>query len=149
MLKYCAENAKDLLDWLRDEGLITYGAVVSVERIHKKLEIVIPDMATKQEFDTLALTELNYIEYVRNALVKRGMYFQRNGAAYRILLPSENSKKVESLMNSASKKLNRAVRLSKNTPKADGVTINCNMDVRLAAKEDSIRDAREQARLLS
>jgi len=67
-----------------------------------------------------------------------GKYLAGDRGGYRILLPSENSKQVETYMRSADKKLNRALKLTRNTPKLDTVKQD-NSAARIMMKRESIR----------
>ncbi len=108
---------RDFFDELFDSRLLEYGSVILREDIHKLLDIKVPDVGTKAEFDRITLIELSAIGYVRGELLKMGRYLAGTPAGYRVLLPSENAKQVELYINAASKKLKRAQTLSSNTPK--------------------------------
>lgn len=75
-----------------------------------------PEIASKSTYDRLALIELGAIDYVRNALIEQGRYIAGTPTGYRILLPSENAIQVENYMDSADRKLSRALKLSRCTP---------------------------------
>lgn len=112
-------NGKDLLSTLEAMGLIEYGAVIPSDKIRAILGISYPEIGTKSEFDKLSLLELSAVDYVRNVLLGRGMYISQWKGDYRILLPSENAKQVELYISSADKKLNRALKLTRNSPSMD------------------------------
>jgi len=107
---------RDLFQALKDQGLLEYGSVIETSFIHEVLGIEVPTMAPKATYDQLALQELAAIDYVRNILIGQGKYLTSTPAGYRILLPSENAAQVELYIHSADKKLNRALKLSRNTP---------------------------------
>jgi len=107
--------SKELLAELESRKLINYGSVISGRLVRKILGLEYPIIATKREFDQLALAELGAVDYVRNVLLGRGMYIASGNGDYRILLPSENKRQVELYMRSADQKLRRAFKLSTNT----------------------------------
>ncbi len=125
---------------LDKSGLLEYGAVIPAGYVRETLGIVYPDVATKREFDSIALCELSAVDYVRNVLLGRGMYLTYNNGSYRILLPSENAKQVELYISSADKKLSRALKLSKNSPKlADHAGNTDQINTRIVMKQQSLR----------
>jgi hypothetical protein len=67
------------------------------------------------------------------------MYLSAENGAYRILLPSENTYQIELYMRSADKKLSRALKLSRNTPKAKGPDENSKLTVRATMKREDIK----------
>ena len=134
------ESHKNLYTWLYENGRIEYGTVIKGDDIRTFLEISYPPVATKKEFDQLSLIELGAVDYVRNILLGQGMYLAQQNGDYRILLPSENTRQVELYVSSADKKLNRALKLSRNTPRPPGHT-NCQMESRILMKKDGMRRA--------
>lgn len=114
------ETHRDLYDYLKTEGLLEYGSVITSEIVHSVLGIEVPNVGTKAQFDRIALIELAAIDYVRNMLLNSGKYLTGTPSGYRILLPSENAAQVEQYISSADKKLNRALKLCRNTPRAAG-----------------------------
>lgn len=136
--KSSKEQAKCLLEHLRSRGLDEYGSVILSSEVREVLGIEIPEVGTKRMFDAVALAEMSAIDYVRNILLDEGKYIQRNEGDYRILLPSENARQIENYMSNADKKLKRAQRLSKNTPRTD-VRGHDNTAARLHMKRESIR----------
>lgn len=110
---------RELYAELDARGLLEYGSVIESSVVHAALGIDMPTMASKYEFDRLALIELSAIDYVRNILLGQGKYLTGTDAGYRILLPSENSAQVEQYISSADKKLNRALKLFRNSPSAE------------------------------
>lgn len=111
--------SKDLLIELRHRGLLEYGSVISGVLVRELLGLTYPETGTKAQFDEIALAELGAIDYVRNILLGEGKYLAGAGGDYRILLPSENKRQVETYMRQADKKLRRAQKLSQNSPQLD------------------------------
>lgn len=111
--------SKELLHALESNGYIEFGSFIPGEFIRDQLGLVVPEIGTRKQFKDLELAELDATDYVRNVLLGRGMYLLRTGNDYRILLPSENAAKVESYIASATRKLNRSLKLTRNTPKTD------------------------------
>jgi hypothetical protein len=128
------EDFRDLFDELTQRGLTAYGSVIPSEIVHTALGIEVPQVGTKAVFDKLALTELAAIDYVRNVLLGQGKYITSVPSGYRVLLPSENAKQVELYVSSADKKLNRALKLHRNTPK-ETAGISDQTEVRIALKQ--------------
>lgn len=106
---------RGLMQMLRDNELTEYGADIPAALVHKELEIEIPSYAAKAVYDRLAMLELAAIDYCRNVLLGEGKYLAGTRTGYRILLPSENKGQVDSYMQSADKKLARALKLSRNS----------------------------------
>lgn len=107
---------KDFYSTLNDMNLLEYGAVIETRLVHELLGIEMPSTAPKRVYDQLALTELAAIDYVRNMLLGHGKYITGTTGGYRILLPSENAAQIDLYMESADRKLSRALKLSRNTP---------------------------------
>lgn len=126
--------SKELLTTLESMGLIEYGSVIQGDLIRQIIGVSYPPIATKKEFDKLALLELGAVDYVRNILLGRGMYLSQVNGDYRILLPSENARQVELYISSADKKLSRALKLTRNTPKVDTQHIKDNTEARIIMK---------------
>jgi hypothetical protein len=135
--------SKELLNHLRANGLTEYGAFIHENTVRQCLGIQYPEVATKKEFDAIALQELGAIDYVRGVLINEGKYIKGVPNGYRVLTPSENAGQVEAYMSSADGKLRRAIRLAKNTPKlADGS--KCNSEVRAIMKREAIQAQRNR-----
>lgn len=96
--------------------MLDYGSTFPASMVRDLLEIELPTIGTKEQFNAAALAELSAIDYVRNVLLGRGMYLSADKDGYRILLPSENQKQVERYIGSADQKLRRAHKLSRNSP---------------------------------
>lgn len=129
---------KELLHFLEQNKFIEFGAVIPSNIVQEKLGLVYPEIASKKEFDRLALEELAAIDYVRNVLLGRGMYLSGKDGNYRILLPSENARQVELYISSADKKLNRALKLTRNSPKTD-YTKPDQTEARIMMKKHGVR----------
>lgn len=132
--------SKELLHELRDRELLEYGSHIPGDLVREILGIEYPEVATKQEFDEIALKELAAVDYVRNVILNEGKYLAGTGDDYRVLLPSENKAQVERYMTSADRKLRRAGKLSRNTP---GKRIERELDntqARIMLKRQSIRE---------
>lgn len=112
------ETHRDLYDYLKAEGLLEYGSVIPSSLVHDLLGLEVPAIGTKAQFDRLSLIELAAMDYVRNMLLNSGKYLTGTPSGYRILLPSENAAQVEQYISSADKKLNRALKLCRNTPRS-------------------------------
>ena len=123
---------RDFLQYLIDEGLTEFGAVIPKQMVYDLLGVEVPATGTQRQFNEIALTELAAIDYVRNHLLNEGKYLAGTTTGYRVLLPSENAIQVESYISQADKKLARALRLSRNTPKP----------------ADNLRDEQQEARVL-
>lgn len=130
---------KELLSMLESKGLIEFGAVIHGWLIRQHLGIEYPDVAPKKVYDRLALEELAATDYIRNVLIGRGMYLSGSGGNYRILLPSENARQVELYISSADKKLNRALKLTRNTPKTD-LSRPDQTEARILMKQQGVRN---------
>lgn len=107
---------RDLLTELGARGLLEYGSVIDTTTVHNILGIVMPMVASKAEFDRIAMQELAAIDYCRNVLLGQGKYLMGTNTGYRILLPSENKSQIDAYMSSADRKLSRALKLSRNSP---------------------------------
>ena len=130
--------SKELYADLDGRGLLEFGEHISGELVREILGLEYPEVATKKEFDKLALIELQAVDYVRNILLGHGKYLSGVGGDYRILLPSENLRQVEQYMGQADNKLKRALKLSRNSPKLD-TRKPSNLDARITMKRESIR----------
>ncbi|MFZ2125398.1 MAG: hypothetical protein WAV01_02115 [Candidatus Saccharimonadales bacterium] len=132
--------SKELLTAMENAGFCDYGSVIPGQFVRNVIGLSYPEVATKAVFDQLALAELSAVDYVRNVLLGRGMYLTYVRGNYRILLPSENVKQVESYINSADSKLSRALKLSKNTPKmVDTYQHNDQTHARILMKRNGLR----------
>jgi hypothetical protein len=130
---------RSLLEFIRAHKLDSYGSVILAESVHAVLGLEFPETATKRVFDQLALQELAAVDYVRNALLNEGKYLTQRDGDYRILLPSENARQIELYMNSADKKLRRAQRLSKHTPRIESQPRD-NTAERIHLKREAIKN---------
>lgn len=134
--------SKELLNTLRNRGLLEYGSIIKGDDVREILGIEYPEVGTKKAFDEVALAELGAVDYVRNVLLGEGKFITSHHGDYRILLPSENKRQVDAYMKQADRKLRRAHKLSRNTPSADNYQPAANQDVRLAMKLNSDRRGR-------
>jgi len=112
------ERWRDVFDALHQDGLLEFGAVIDRAVVHELLELDVPEVATKAVFDRIAMVELQTMDYCRNILLGHGKYLAGTPSGYRVLLPSENKTQVDSYMESADRKLDRALKLSRNSPAA-------------------------------
>ena len=114
--KTATQIGKELLSYLRSKGLTDYGSVIPASEIQNVIGVEYPEIGTHQQFRDVDLQMLSVTDYVRNVLLGEGKAFTQYKGDYKILLPSENAKYIESYMNSADKKLKRALKLSRNQP---------------------------------
>ena len=128
----------DLMDALETNGMIEFGRVIPGKFIREVLGIEYPEIAPKKVYDELALAELGATDYIRSALLNRGMYLAQYRGDYRILLPSENARQVECYMSSADKKLSRALKLTRNTPRTD-LTMPDQTEARIIMKKLGVK----------
>jgi len=110
------EAMSEFFDELDARGLLDYGAVIEGPLVRELLDIELPEIGRKADFDRAALAELSAIGYVRDQLLKNGKYLAGTAGGYRVLLPSENAKQVDALMEAAARKLSRARVLNASTP---------------------------------
>lgn len=139
--------SRDLYTKLEQEGLLEYGSFIPRTMVIDVLKLVVPEVGPAKVFREIDLQLLSATDYVRNILLNSGKYLTAAPDGYRILLPSENAGQVDLYMTSADKKLRRAIKLSKNTPK-EATTGLCNAEVRARSKRDSIADHRRRGGLL-
>jgi len=130
---------KCLFKHLEQRGLTEYGSVIMAEEVRQVLGIEYPETASKKFYDNLALAELGAVDYCRNILLGEGKYLAGVRDGYRVLLPSENARQVEQYVNSADKKLRRALKLHRNSPKTDA-HVSDNVAARLLMKRESIKE---------
>lgn len=133
-------KGKELLEYFRLNGFDSYGSGISGEEVRHVLGLVIPAVGTKEDFDKVTLTELSAIGYVRDTLLNEGKYLACHRGNYRVLLPSENAKQVMSYMDSADKKLNKGLKLHRNTPNAmQDQDIGDDLNVRIHMRQESMK----------
>lgn len=133
---------RGLLAALDDQGLLEYGSVIETSFVHEILDITMPQYAAKEVFERLAVYELAAIDYVRSVLLGQGKYISGTPSGYRVLLPSENKGQIDNYMSSADRKLSRALKLSRNTPKSDS-DAHDQTEVRIHMKRTGIRSGFE------
>jgi hypothetical protein len=106
----------ELLQTLRDAGLTDFGSVIPAATVRQALNLTMPDVGTKADFDRVALAELAAIGYVRHHLLDEGKYITAERDTYRILLPSENAQQVEAYLEASNRKRRKGLRLLRSTP---------------------------------
>ena len=131
--------SKELLAELDKRGLLEYGSVIKGELVRDIVGITIPEYGTKKDFDSAALAELGAVDYVRNVLLGQGKYLSGVQGDYRILLPSENRRQVDRYMQSADKRLRRALKLSRNTPSEYRAGEHNTTEARIILKREGLR----------
>ena len=107
----------NVTDTLNKMGLLDYGQSFSREYFRELCGIVMPETGTAKDFENVALAELSAIGAIRDALLNQGKYLKKDGEAYRVLLPSENALQVQFMNQAAKRKINRARKLERNTPR--------------------------------
>ena len=112
------ERLIDVFHALQSAGLFEYGAVIDRQTVYDVLDITVPEVASRAVFDRIAMLELQAMDYCRNILLGHGKYLAGTPSGYRVLLPSENQSQVDAYMQSADRKLARALKLSRNSPKS-------------------------------
>lgn len=112
------DRLRDVYDALDQAGLFDFGAVIPRAMVYDLLGLDVPEVASKAVFDRIAMLELQAMDYCRNMLLGHGKYLAGTPSGYRVLLPSENKAQVDAYMESADRKLERALKLSRNSPKA-------------------------------
>ena len=112
------DRLRDVYDALDRAGLFDFGAAIPRAMVYDLLGLDVPEVASKAVFDRIAMLELQAMDYCRNMLLGHGKYLAGTPSGYRVLLPSENKAQVDAYMESADRKLERALKLSRNSPKA-------------------------------
>lgn len=112
------DRLRDVYDTLDRAGLFDFGAVIPRGMVYDLLGLDVPKVASKAVFDRIAMLELQAMDYCRNMLLGHGKYLAGTPSGYRVLLPSENKAQIDAYMESADRKLERALKLSRNSPKA-------------------------------
>ena len=136
-------DGKCLLAWLRQEGLTEYGSVFRGESVREVIGLVMPEVGTKKDFDSVALRELSAVDYCRSTLLGEGKYLAQHQGDYRILLPSENGRQIEQYISNADSKLRRALKLSRNSPAMDGGTLD-QTSARILMKREGLKRHRKE-----
>lgn len=131
---------KCLMAYMTDNHLTDYGQVILAADVRAVLGLTIPKLGTQKQFRDLALAELTAVDYCRNVLLGKGKYLTQSGGDYRILLPSENARQVETYVNQADRKLKRALKLSKSSQQAATNQQPDNTNVRIMMKREAIRN---------
>lgn len=139
------EAGRELFAALQEAGQLEFGSEILATEVQAILGLEVPATATREVFNALAMAELAAVDYVRNVLLGQGKYLAGTRAGYRVLLPSENAQQIEHYMASADRKLNRALKLSRNTPAEAGHRAD-QTEARIAMKRSSQRRFGEPAR---
>ena len=135
------EVHRDLFDALDRSGYLRYGNIIPADIVRSIIGLEYPELGTKREFDSLSLRELAAIDYVRDNLLKRGMYLSQVVTGYRILTPEENAHQVQRYISTADRKLCRALKLSRNTPPIAGSVQADQTESRIAMKRMGLKRA--------
>ncbi len=133
---------KELYTNLKAHNYLDYGSVIPLELFRDLCGIDTILTGTKADFDSIALQELSYATYIRDKLLNEGKYLKGEKDSYRVLIPSENIGQVLSLINSASNKLKRGMKLNRNTPPE--FKINPSDEVRIIMKEQDIKKQKQK-----
>ena len=112
------QRLRDLYDELDRNGMFDFGAVIPRCLVYDLMGLTVPEVAARAVFDRISMLELQAMDYCRNMLLGHGKYLAGTPTGYRVLLPSENKAQVDAYMESADRKLERALKLSRNAPKA-------------------------------
>lgn len=128
---------------LSKRGLLDYGCAIPSSTINEIMQIEMPKLATKEEFNRLSLEELQVMGNVRWNMLEQGKYLKQTPDGYRVLLLSENKEQIQRYMTAAIQKNRKAMKLSKNSPP----TISFDPDkvsreVIMAARTKAIREKR-------
>lgn len=135
-----AEDYQNLYDFLNGCNLLEYGSVFPKKMVWDALKLEVPEVATMREFNQITLAELAAIDFIRNALLEQGKYIGADGDNYRVLLPSENAQQCERYMEAADRKLTRALKLSRNTPKEASSDKACQIEARILMRQEGAKD---------
>ena len=126
-------NNAECFKMLEDMGKLEYGSTISLNLLYDIFGIEkVEYPATRAEMKRLELEELKVTGYIRDKLLNQGKYLKGEKDSYRVLLPSENAGQIISYMESADRKLKRALKLNRNTP--PDYKISSNDEVRLFMK---------------
>ena len=136
------KSNKEIYDFFKSHKYLEYGSIIPVQLFRDVCGIETIEIGSRADFDNMALSELNYANYIRNKLLNEGKYLKGERDSYRILLPSENAGQIMSLMNSASNKLKRSIKLNSNTPAE--YKIPTNDEVRIFMKNEDIKNQRQK-----
>lgn len=117
-------DSRGLYDTLNRRDLFEYGAVFTGDFVRIIIDAELPEVGTRKQFQELIFKEMAAIDYCRNILLGEGKYLKQSAGNYRVLLPSENVSQIDSYISSAMKKLNRSIKLSRNSPKGDCKTMD-------------------------
>jgi len=131
-------SKSDSLELLKQGGHLDYGSVIPKSVIYEAFGITPPNFpAMLPAIKRFELEELAVASYIRNSLLNEGKYLKGETNSYRVLLPSENAGQVLKYMESADRKLKRALKLNRTTPSE--YKISNNDEVRLMMKKESMK----------
>ena len=140
------DRQRDFYDVLNHAGMFDYGAVIDRAFVHELLGLEMPDVASKAVYDRIAMLELQAMDYCRNILLGHGKYLAGIPSGYRVLLPSENKTQVDAYMESADRKLDRALKLSRNSSSA--TPLPDQTEARIMMKRKGYRGGQDEARAI-
>jgi hypothetical protein len=135
------ESHRNFMDHMRDMGWDEYGATFTKRDLYDFLGLEVPQFGTQHQFTQIALIEVAVIDYCRDILLGEGKYLTQTGGSYRVLLPHENVAQVEKYMSAADRKLGRALKLSRNSPKQAGDSPS-QTQARIMMKQFGLRERR-------
>ena len=128
----------DLLHALREAGLTEFGSVIEGDFVRSALNLTMPDVGTREDFNRVALAELAAIGYVRHHLLNEGKYITAERDKYRILLPSENAQQAEAYLEASNRKRRKGLRLLRSTLPGTA-TFPAQLESRLAMRDTERR----------
>lgn len=133
---------------LEEAKHIGHGNSFPVSFVQEVLGIKTPKLASKREFEKLALLELTAVDFVKSRLLDAGMWLTRRGEEYYIPLPSENAHFIDNMLASASRKIKRARILRSNTPPDSETPAETTRASRILMAEDSVKAAKRRREIL-
>lgn len=130
---------KSLYEALNAEGLLEFGSHIPGDFVREVLNLVLPDVGTRAQFNAVALAEMSAVDGVREMLLNEGKYIAGAGSDYRILTPGENTGQIDRYLAHAQNKIRRARKLERTSPAMSNGRPN-----QLAARTSAIeRDLRK------
>jgi hypothetical protein len=108
-----SEERKSLYEALADQGMLEYGCFIPGEFVRGHLELEMPELGTRSQFNAIALQEMSAVDGVREILLNQGKYVAGCGSGYRILTPGENKDQVDRYLAHAQNKIRRARKLER------------------------------------
>lgn len=137
---------QEVYEELTRRGLLDYGKHFPAALLRELAGIVVPELGTQRDFESVKYAELGIADFIRGRLLSKGRYLTLKDDRYRVLLPSENVDQVRNYMEGASKKLKRAGRLYDNTPPEHR---SPNVSNRIHMRKKSIQDAKDRQKALN